>query len=420
MKIMKIGLFSDSYYPSTNGIAVVIDILHDNLVKLGHEVVIIAPRPGLRSKHGPTLEGKNIIWIPAIEGLFFDEYLTSVFSPTAVVRKIERQELDVVIIFTPAQVGLLGAYIAKRNKIPLIEQYSTDLSGYISRYPSTIIGMFALSLSAPFALKMKLKDIASLTKTMLSVKRTSDLKWSQDVVSRALAIMHNNTDLVIALSDKLAMQMKKDGVKTAIKVLPTGVDKIPGSKNEATNFRRKNGVKPEEKLILYAGRLGAEKNLDLLIESFFEVASQNEHVKLMFVGDFSYKPVLEKMARSSGFNNRIIFAGRMPRASLGSVYMAADIFAFPSLTDTQALVLNEAAHAGLPIVWCDKYLNKVAVHGKNGICAEPNVASFTKALNELITNDEKRRKFGLRSKVEAKKFGEAKMTKKLIRELEAL
>jgi glycosyltransferase involved in cell wall biosynthesis len=214
--------------------------------------------------------------------------------------------------------------------------------------------------------------------------------------------------------------MKKDGVKTAIKVLPTGVDKIPGSKKEAASFRLKNGVEPEEKLILYAGRLGAEKNLDLLIESFFEVAGQNEHVKLMFVGDFSYKPVLEKMARSSGLNNRIIFTGRMPRASLGSVYMAADIFAFPSLTDTQALVLNEAAHAGLPIVWCDKYLNKVAVHGKNGICAEPNAASFTKALNELITNDEKRRKFGLRSKVEAKKFGEAKMTKKLIRELEAL
>lgn len=413
-------MFSDSYYPSTNGIAVVIDILHDNFVKLGHEVVIIAPRPGLRSKHGPHLLGKNVIWIPAIEGLFFDEYLTSVFSPTAAVRKIDRQQLDAVLIFTPAQVGLLGAFIAKRNKIPLIEQYSTDLAGYIAQYPSTIIGMFALSLSAPFALKMKLKDIAGLTKTMLSVKRSSELKWSQDLVSKALAIMHNNTDLVIALSEKLARQMKKDGVKTEIKILPTGVNKIAGSLAEARKFRLKIGVQPDEKMIMYAGRLGVEKNLDLLVDSFLKIASKYAEAKLVFVGDFNYKQALEQKADSSGYKNRIIFCGRMPRSELGSVYMAADIFAFPSLTDTQALVLNEAAHAGLPIVWCDRYLNKVAVDGINGICTEPTVKSFASALGELLGDNLKRTRYAKNSQQQAKKFEEVKMTKKLLKEIEAL
>jgi 1,2-diacylglycerol 3-alpha-glucosyltransferase len=417
---MKIGLFSDSYHPSTNGITVVIDVLHDNLKKQGHDVVIVAPRPGLRAKWSLKIPKKHVLWIPAIEGLFFDEYLTSFFSPTRTVKKIEQENLDAVIIFTPAQVGLLGAYIAKKNDIPLVEQYSTDLSGYISKYPSTIVGMFALSLSAPFALKLKLKDIAYISRAILRFKKGNDKTWSSTTVTKILTVMHNNTDFVIALSEKLYRQMKKDGVRVKMKVVPTGVDALPADKDKSIKFRKALGLRADDKVIMYAGRLGQEKNLDLLIDSFIKIAPKSYSYKLVFVGDFKYRSVLEAKAKDSGFSDQIIFAGRMPRNQLGYAYGAADIFAFPSLTDTQGLVLNEAAHAGLPIVWCDQFVNAVVKDKVNGILAKDNVNSFAASLLNLLHNDDLRRKYGKKSQLLAKNFSEEKMTKELVSVLKSL
>lgn len=417
---MKIGLFSDSYHPSTNGIVVVIDVLYKNLESMGHEVVVVAPRPGLRSKKSLDIPGKKVLWIPAIEGLFFDEYLTSVFSPTRTVKKIEEENLDAVIIFTPAQVGLLGAYIAKKNNIPLVEQYSTDLAGYISKYPSTIVGMFALSLSAPFALKLKIKDIAYISRAILRFKKDENQTWSGATVTKILTVMHNNTDFVIALSEKLFRQMKKDGVTAKMKVIPTGVNALPSDALKSEKFRKNLGIATEDKVVLYAGRLGEEKNLDLLIDSYIEIAPKDSSYKLVFVGDFKYRPVLENKAEESGFSEQIIFAGRLPRQDLGYAYGAADVFAFPSMTDTQGLVLNEAAHAGLPIVWCDEFVNGVVKDKVNGILAKNNIESFRSALQKLLANDELRRKYSKKSTILAKNYSEEKMTKELINALQSL
>ena len=417
---MKIGLFSDSYHPSTNGIVVVIDVLYENLTKLGHEVVVVAPRPGLRAKKSLKLPGKKVLWIPAIEGLFFDDYLTSVFSPTRAVKKIEAENLDAVIIFTPAQVGLLGAYVAKKNGIPLIEQYSTDLAGYINKYPSTIVGMFALSLSAPFALKLKLKDIAYISRAILKFKKGQDQSWSSSTVTKILTVMHNNTDFVIALSEKLYRQMKKEGVSAKMKVIPTGVNALPADQKKSEIFRNKHGIGKEDKVILYAGRLGQEKNLDLLLESFVAIAPRSSKYKLVFVGDFKYRPVLERKAELSGYSDQIIFAGRLPRDQLGYAYGAADIFAFPSLTDTQGLVLNEAAHAGLPIVWCDAQVNGVVKDKINGVLAKDNNLSFSESLLKLLNNDSLRKKYGKKSQLLAKNYSEEKMTKELVDNIKSL
>ncbi len=410
---MKIGLFSDTYHPSTNGIVYVIDILQANLEALGHEVVIVAPRPGLRSKHTPRLHGKKVVWIPAIEGVFFDEFLTSVFSPTATVRKLDKQQFDAVMFFTPGQVGLLGAYIAKRNKIPLIEQYSTDLVEYVGKYPGVMAGVLALSMSAPFVLKMKLADIASITKKLLSVKRPKSITWSQQTVQKVLTTLHNHTDLVVAVSEKTAKQLKHDGVTKRVVTIPTGVNRLPSSRTSGLAFRKKWHVAKDETIVLYAGRLGEEKNLDMLIDAFAITARVHKNCKLLFVGDFGYREKLEQRVRRKKLQKRVVFTGRYPRTQLGSIYATADAFVFPSLTDTQGLVLNEAAHAGLPFVWCDKYVNGVVVDGINGFLAKNNVQDFADALTLLMGDSETRQSFSAHSQRLANKFTEEKMTKQL-------
>jgi glycosyltransferase involved in cell wall biosynthesis len=417
---MKIGLFSDTYHPSTNGIVYVIDILHANLEALGHEVVIVAPRPGLRTKHAPRIPGKKVIWIPGFEGIFFDEYLTSVFSPTRVVRKLDKQGFDAIVFFTPGQVGLLGSYVAKRNKIPLIEQYSTDLVEYVGKYPGVMAGVLALSMSAPFVLKMRLQDIAAITKKLLSIKRPDQSTWSQETVRKMLTTLHNHTDLVVAVSPKTASSLKKDGVTTKVAIIPTGVDRLPSSRRGIQAFRKKWHIAKDEQVVLYAGRLGEEKNLDMLIDAFALVARANRACKLMMVGDFGYREKLELRVKRKKLEKRVIFTGRLPRPSLGNVYAAADIFVFPSLTDTQGLVLNEAAHASLPFVWCDKHVNEVVVDGINGFLAKNDPKDFADALLLLLSDTDTQNSFSSHSQRLASKFTEQKMTHLLDQELNRL
>jgi glycosyltransferase involved in cell wall biosynthesis len=98
----------------------------------------------------------------------------------------------------------------------------------------------------------------------------------------------------------------------------------------------------------------------------------------------------------------------------------ADIFAFTSLTDTQGLVLNEAAHAGLPIVWCDPEVNDVAKHTYNGLLARPKKRDVAKKLSMLIGDEALREKFSKHSKKQAAKFSEYKQAAKVASVIDGL
>jgi glycosyltransferase involved in cell wall biosynthesis len=397
----------------------VIDIIYENLANQGHEVTIVAPRPGLRVRNNLKIPKKNIVWIPAIEGLFFDDYLVGVFSPTHTVRKLNTYNFDAVMFFTPAQVGLIAAYIAKRSNIPLIEQYCTDLVEYVKLYPSVLPGVLALSFSAPFVLKMNIKDVASVTKKLIKPPN-KQLKWSQKTISAVLTGLHNSCDLVVGVSPKSVAQLKKQGVTAKVECIPTGVDKLQPNKIKQNKLKKKYKIEPRDKVVLFVGRLGEEKNLDLLLDAYEIVANKLKGVKLIFVGDFNYREHLEVKASVSKHKDSIIFTGRIPRKELGNIYGLADVFAFPSVTDTQALVLNEAAYAGLPIVWCDIDVNDVVKDKMNGILAKSTAKSFARAITNILGNSNISGKYSEESIRRAKMFSESKMTKKLISNIEAL
>lgn len=408
---MKIGIFSDFYYPSTNGVVFVVDILQKNLQKLGHKVLIVAPRPGLRARNSPEVKGVKVLWVPAIEGLLFDEYLTSVFTPTAITKKLEKEHLDIIIFITPGQIGLLGAYVAKRLDIPLVQQYSTDLISYVNHYKSSIPGIFALSLAAPITFKLKIDDIAQLSKDIIKGRKDKSLTIRQDIANKLLLTVHNNCDEIVAVSEKIAHNLKSNGAKVPIKVISTGVDKI--AYKDTAISRKKLKIKEDALVILNVGRPTKEKNLELLIASFNVIADKNPNAILLIVGDSSYKKTLEYIANMSPYSERIIFTGKIKRNELSAIYSIADIFAFSSTTDTQGLVLNEAAHFGLPIVWCDPKVNYVARDHYNGLLAKNTVSSFSQKLNILLKSKKMRQKFSINSKKQAGRFTESIQTTKL-------
>ncbi len=418
---MRIGLFTDTYRPSINGIVFVVESLKRELENLGHEVYVFCPAKSMSpSKQAELLNedaDSRIIRFPSIKGAFFDDYDTSVFFPPAVQRRIKELELDMVHVFTPSQIGLVGVKAAKKNDIPLVIQHCTDIYEFVDHYPAVLPGALALAgIVFPMSVRLRGHDLLEIAK--LYKPRAGVTKWNKDIIESVITILYSKADAVIALCRKSCKQLKSwqyDDYLYELVLMPNGVNALPRpTKTEVRAFREQWNLAEDDEIFGFVGRLGEEKNLPLLIKSFERhIAKKRPKAKLLFVGDFEYRKTLEEMAAATKYADRIIFTGAMPREKLGLAYSVLDVFAFPSLKDTQGWVLHEAAHAGLPIVLVDKELSEVVQDGVNGFIANDNPTSFGQAIITLLEDADKRQEFGAISKKLAAKFTENRQVKKL-------
>ncbi len=418
---MRIGLFTDTYRPSINGIVFVVESLKRELENLGHEVYVFCPAKSMSpSKQAELLNedsDSRIIRFPSIKGAFFDDYDTSVFFPPAVQRRIKEMELDMVHVFTPSQIGLVGVKAAKKNNIPLVIQHCTDIYEFVDHYPAVLPGALALAgIVFPMSVRLRGHDLLEIAK--LYKPRAGVTKWNKDIIESVITILYSKADAVIALCRKSCKQLKSwqyDDYQYELVLMPNGVNALPRpTKAEVKAFREQWNLAEDDEIFGFVGRLGEEKNLPLLIKSFERhIAKKRPKAKLLFVGDFEYRKTLEEMAAATKYADRIIFTGAMPREKLGLAYSVLDVFAFPSLKDTQGWVLHEAAHAGLPIVLVDKELSEVVQDGVNGFIANDNPTSFGRAIIALLEDANKRQEFGAVSKKLAAKFTESRQVKKL-------
>lgn len=409
---MRIGLFSDTYLPINNGISYVVELTRSGLEALGHEVYIFAPSPD----SDYVEDDGHIIRYRAIKGATYEDDLTSVFFPPLQLQKINKLKLDVIHFFTPNQVGLLGLMAGLKYDVPVIAQYSTDIYQYVDYYPAAEKVILAFPIAAPIVLKGRLKSWGRAFREIPEDRRMKT--WIKRLTAEYLTSMHDKCDAVIVLSKKHQAQLLEWNTQSDLRLMPTGVDPLPvPTAKEIQAFKKKYGILKNEKVILYAGRISKEKNLDLLLEAYASfIAPHHENTKLLFAGDFDYREELEQKARATGLGERIIFTGHFQRQKLGVVYASADIFAFPSLTDTQGLVLHEAAGAGLPMVMCDAHVSEIFHNNSNGLLAANEPEDFAEKIMEILSDTETTRSMGKKSKEYATEHTEEKQ----IKDLEAL
>lgn len=406
---MKIGFFSDRYLPLTDGIAFSTEDFRIELEKLGHEVYVFAPRADRKFKD----PSKRIVRFPAVKGLFFDDYLTSFFFPPQVMKQIEKLDLDIVHYHTPGQIGLFGAYYALKNNIPLVTTYHTDLYEYVKHYPSVLPGTIALSMLAPVITGGGMSEYRN-SLSSIKPERSVD-KWNQKIVERGVTMIHNHCDLVISPSHKIERQLKSWKTEAPIAVLPTGVDKITTNSKEMQHIRTLHQIDQDDLVILSVGRIGTEKNLGLLIKAFDAIGKKEPKAKLIFVGKGEDMDDFRAQANRSPYADRITFTGRVDRKELGAFYAIASVFAFPSTADTQGLVLNEAALAGLPLVMVDHDVSEVLKAGQNGFFAKKNPKDLAAKILQLLGNEALRTRMGKRSIELGKSYTPGHQATKLLR-----
>lgn len=406
---MRIGIFSDRYLPLSDGICTSIETFRVELEKLGHEVFVFAPKPSWR--YQPP--SKRIIFFAAVKGLFFEDYLTPFFYPPQAIKQIEKLNLDVIHYQTPGPIGLLGVHYALKYNVPLITTYHTDLFEYVKHYRSTLPGTMALSMMVP---AITGGNMAEYRNALTSIKPERDIdKWHQRILARTITLVHNHCDLVITPSLKIEKQLLSWKTTAPIVTLPTGVDKLTTKNHDVAEIREKFGFKTNDKLIVFAGRMSTEKNIGVLLRAFNTIGRRDPHAKLVLAGTGDDLQMYKDEAAKSLYSDRIIFTGWIDHEKMGGLYSAATLFAFPSLTDTQSLVVNEAAWAGLPIIMVDPDVNEVVADNQTGFIARNSGRDIAAKALKILADQSLHDRMSKRAVELASEISASKQAAKLLR-----
>lgn len=404
---MRIGFFTDRYYPQVDGVAVSVDLFAKELRQLGHEVFIFCPQGTPKQKNEPSY----IVRFRSFPSIWYEDYRdTFPFTP-AVIRKVESYNLDLVHIHTPALIGMLGIRMARDNNLPLIATHHTDIEQYIKVYKRIMLGF----VTALFITPALMRTPSLYRSGIQSLKPNRSIRqWNKNIIRKNMKALYDTCQLVIAPSKKMEALLKTYGVKTKLAILPTGIDPAETELPSGYDPREELGIPKQAPLLLFVGRLGEEKNIQLILRSMLEILDTHPETQLLLVGDGPYKDALEQLSQELDLRGNINFTGMLSRADTFACFKTADIFVFPSTTDTQGLVINEAGYEAKPIVYIDDMISPITIDHKTGLKSHNTAHGLAQAITKLIGKPELAKKYGQAARAEAKKITISKQAQKLI------
>lgn len=301
---MNISLITETYPPEINGVAMTWGRLVDGLIGLGHRVTVVRPQQDSddHSVHTGRLTEQVVpgLPLPGYEGLHF-----GLPAPGRLRRSWVRERPDIVHVATEGPLGVSAIDAAERLGIPLSSSFHTNFHVYSNHY-----------------------GFGPLQAATLAY-----LKW-----------VHNRTGATLGPSDDLNQLLIAAGFAN-VGILSRGVDTTlfrPDRRDPA--LRAEWGVDDDEPVIVYVGRIAAEKNIPLTVRAWLAMRTIRPDLKLVLVGD---GPLRESLART---HPEIIFAGMRRGEDLARHYASGDLFLFASISETFGNVVTEAMASGLPVL----------------------------------------------------------------------
>ena len=324
---LRVAVVTETYPPEVNGVAMTVARTVQGLLQRGHSVQLLRPRQhgadraaSAEAMHEVLMRG---LPIPRYPGLRM-----GVPAKRAIVKRWSVQRPDVVHIATEGPLGWSALQGARVLKLPVTSDFRTNFHAYSRHY---------------------------------------GVGWLRKPIVAYLRRFHNACGVTMVPTETLRADLQACGFER-LRVVARGVDTEafdPALRDP--ELRRQWGAGPEDRVLLCVGRLAAEKNLGLLVQVYEQALERQPGVRLVLVGDGPLRESLQRRVPQAHF------AGTRTGPDLGRYYASADLFVFPSLTETFGNVTLEALASGLPVVAFDcAAASRFVLPGKQGWLAPPD------------------------------------------------
>lgn len=365
---MKICMMTNTYLPHVGGVARSVSTFADEYRKRKHGVLVVAPE----FEGKPLLKRQAAIVerVAAIQNFNGSDFSVRLPLAATLSKRIDEFAAEIFHAHHPFLLGDTALRLASSKNVPVIFTHHTRYEDYTHYVPfdSPTLKEFAINLSTEFA---------------------------------------NLCDGVIAPSESLAKLIKKRGVTTLIRVVPTGIDVKSFAGGDGARFRKKLKIPAKAFVIGHVGRLAPEKNLKYLAESVALFVKTVPAARFLVIGGGPSEDAIKKVFAKHGASAQLVLAGKHTGPALNDAYNAMDVFAFASFSETQGMVLAEAMAAGRPVVALNASgVREVVRHEVNGFMlpARTPAKIFAAHLARLHAEPKTRQAFSKAARRTAQEF----------------
>lgn len=345
---MRIGLFTDSYFPMINGVSVSVFNLYEELKARGHSVFVFT------HIHDVAEPDDCVIRFKAFKnpkrGL--REFRIG-FVTRKKIKKIAAMNLDVIHCHSEFTMGRVAKRAAKKLKIPFVYTYHTmyeDYTHYLAKRGTKILKKMVIGIGLYYA---------------------------------------NFADHVILPTSKVATKFASYGFTGPSSIIPTGIDlsRFKASFMDASKEPLKASIKRPYPHFIFVGRISHEKSIQPLIEAVSMLHAKQIKCYLTIVGDGPDKKAYEQFTRDQNLDEFIAFTGMVAQSEIPYYYQCADYFVSFSKTETQGLTYIEALASGTPVLaYKDDHLEEIIEPKVNGyLFKSPH--EFVDLVSHLVVKD---------------------------------
>ena len=321
---MRIALFSDTYLPEINGVAIHVAALKEGLEALGHEVLVVTTTP----KDKTSFDSDGVLHCPSIQLKKIYGYGLSMPINMRQFNIIRKFNPDVIHIHTEFGIGLFGILVSKMLRRPVIYTLHTIYDDYVYYVvPRPLV------------------------------------KTGQRVFYKYIKSLYKRATVITGPSPKSLEYLNNAGLHRNIEIIPNPVDVERFSlenveREDVAQVRSKYNIPNDAFVGCIVSRVGKEKSIDVLLDYIAKYSTKNEKFRFLIVGDGPAKKDLEAQAKRLGIDKVVIFTGKVPNGQLLPYYAASDVFLTASLSDTNSISMLEAMSMGLPIIQREDVINK--------------------------------------------------------------
>ncbi len=313
---MKIALFSETYLPQINGVATHVKTLKEGLETLGHRVLVVTADPGV-TEH--RLED-GVLRCPATELKELYGFGMAPYRDAERMRHLRDFAPDIVHTHTEFGIGSCAIELSRALGVPMIYTLHTMWDEYLHYVASP---------------------------AFLPAARKLAHTYFRYFSGRAAAI--------IGPSVRSRAFLRRCGVEREVKIIPNAVELDRFSRDKAdintvAELRKAYGIQTGDTVLCFCGRLGQEKNVDMMLDFFARCRGEDGRVKLLLIGDGPARAELEEKSRRLGLDGVVVFAGGVPHEDIREVYACCDLFVTASRSEVNSISMLEAMAMGLPVL----------------------------------------------------------------------